>query len=253
MSEDKNTLRYSLLYSLKEIFLYNKSHNQSDISIFEIGKGYYKEDNEYKEDLKLAVLMSGNYTCDIHKEKVDFYYIKGVLEELMEYLGYANRYRIVESNNLPKEFHPWQSGVIELQGKEIGIIGKLHPNTIKDDIYVLEINLDKVLENKASKMTFKDIPKFPEVKKDMAFIVDKKVNAGELVDVIRKTGGRLLTDIEIFDVYTGEKVKDNEKSIAYSLTFTDNNKTLTDEEVMEVFNKIINEVEKKCNAKLRSI
>ena len=253
MSEDKNTLRYSLLYSLKEIFLYNKSHNQSDISIFEIGKGYYKEDNEYKEDLKLAVLMSGNYTCDIHKEKVDFYYIKGVLEELMEYLGYVNRFRIVESNNLPKEFHPWQSGVIELQGKEIGIIGKLHPNTIKDDIYVLEINLDKVLNNKASKMTFKDIPKFPEVKKDMAFIIDKKVNAGELVDVIRKTGGRLLTDIEIFDVYTGEKVKDNEKSIAYSLTFTDNNKTLTDEEVMEVFNKIINEVEKKCNAKLRSI
>ena len=253
MSEDRNTLRYSLLYSLKEIYLYNKARNQSDISIFEIGKGFYKENNEYKENLKLAVLMTGDYEYDIHKTKVDFYHIKGVLEELMDYLGYNNRYRIVESDNLPKEFHPFQSAIIELQGKQIGIIGKLHPNVIKDDVYVLEIDLEKVLQNKASKMTYKDIPKYPEVKKDMAFVIDNNVKAGDIMDVIRKSGGRLLTNIEIFDVYKGDKINDNEKSIAFSLTFSDNNKTLTDDEVMDVFNKIIVDVEKKLNAKLRNM
>ena len=250
MSEDRNSLRYSLLYSLKEVYSYNKSHNQNDICIFEIGKGFYKEDNEYKENLKLAVLMTGDYTCDIHKIKVDFYHIKGVLEELMDYLGYNNRYRIVRSNNLPKELHPGQSAIIELQGKQIGVIGKLHPNISKDDVYVLEIDLEKVLQNKSSKMTYKDIPKYPDVKKDMAFVVDKKVSAGELIDIIKKSGGKLLKNIEIFDIYTGDKINDNEKSIAYSLTFSDNNKTLSDEEVMEVFNKIIDAVEK-TGAKLR--
>ena len=249
MSEDRNTLRYSLLYSLKEVYLYNKAHNQNNICIFELGKGFYKEDNEYKENEKLAVLMSGDYYLDIHKTKVDFYHIKGVLEELMDYLGFNNRYRLVK-NNIPKEFHPGQSAVIELQGKPVGIIGKLHPNVVKDDIYVIELDLSKVLINRSSKMTYKDIPKYPDVKKDIAFIVKKDVTSESLESVIKKAGGKLLTNIEVFDVYTGDNVKEDEKSIAYSLTFSDNTKTLTEEEVMDVFNKVIELVEK-TGAKLR--
>ena len=250
MSEDRNTLRYSLLYSLKEIYLYNKSRNNNDISIFEVGKGFYKENDEYKEDLKLAVLMTGDYYLDVNKTKVDFYIIKGILEELLDFLGYKDRYSLVV-DDIPKEFHPGQSASIIMQGKKIGVIGKLHPNVIKDNVYAFEINLEKLLVNRASKMVFKEIPKYPSVKKDVAFIVDKNVTVKEVMDIIKKSAGRLLTKQELFDVYTGENVKENEKSLAFSLYFSDDNKTLTEEEVMQCFNNIIKKVTEKVPATLR--
>ena len=247
MSEDRNTLRYSLLYSLKEIYKYNKDRNLENVSIFEMGKGFYKEDGIYKENNKLAILMSGDYYLDIKNTKVDFYVIKGILEELMDYLGYNNRYRLVVSN-LPKEFHPGQSAIIELQGKTVGIIGKLHPNVIKGDIYVLELDLDKVLANRSSKMTYKEISKFPTSTKDLAFVVDKNVTCEELEKIIKKAGGKILNNCELFDLYI---IDENLKSLAFKLTFSDSTHTLSEEEVMNSFNKIIEEVEK-TGAKLRN-
>lgn len=251
MSEEKNTLRYGLLYSLKEVYLYNKARNNQNICLFEMGKGYYKEAGEYKENNKLAVLMTGDYYLDIKNGKVDFYIIKGILEEIMDYLGYNNRYRLVKDDSIPTSFHPGQSAYIELQNKRVGIIGKVHPSILKDDVYVFEIDLDKVLTNHGTNMSFKEIPKYPSIEKDCAFVVDKSITAGEIIEVIKKSGGKLLTNVDIFDVYTGENVGENEKSIAFKLQFMDQTKTLTDDEVMEVFNKIIEDVTSKLNAKLR--
>ena len=250
MSEERNTLRYSLLYSLKEVFEYNNARNNSDISIFEIGKSFYKKDNEYKEKLNLAVLLSGNYYLDIKKTKVDFYILKGIVEELLDFLGFNGRYSF-NLGNIPKELHPGISAIINVQGNNIGIIGKLHPNITKKDIYVFEIDLDKLLSLHPSKMSYKDIPKYPAIVKDVAFSVNKNTYSEELEKVIKKIGGKLLTGIEVFDVYVGQNISSNEKSIAYKLTFQDQTKTLTDDEVMELFNKIIKDVESKCNAKLR--
>ena len=250
MSEDRKTLRYSLLYSLKEIYEYNKARNEKDVCIFEMGKGFYKDDNEYKEENKLACLMTGKYYLDINSTNVDFYIIKGVLEELLDYMGYKGRYSIVEGN-VPSEFHPGQSAVIMLQGNVVGYIGRLHPSVIKDAVYVFEINLDKVLNNKASRITFKEIPKYLKMVKDVAFVVDNNVTSREIEDVIKKAGGKLLNNIILFDLYTGNNLGENKKSIAYSLEFLDQTKTLTEEEVMEVVNKIIEAVTTKLNAKLR--
>jgi phenylalanyl-tRNA synthetase beta chain len=250
MSEDRNTLRYSLLYSLKEIYLYNKARNNTNISIFEVGKGFYKEDGIYKEDLKLAGLMTGDYYLDINNSKVDFYIVKGVVEELLEYLGFGGRYSFVVGGT-PEELHPGQSASIILQGKPVGVIGKLHPNVLKDNVYVFEINLDKLLSNFPSRMSYKDIPKFPSISKDIAFILKMDVTAGEVMATIKKAGGKLLQSISVFDVYTGENVGDDEKSIAFKLNFMDPTRTLTDEEVMNVFNTIITKVENSHNAKLR--
>ncbi len=251
MSEDRNTLRYSLLYSLNEIYNYNKARNNSDISIFEIGKGFYKENDEYKEDLKLSVLMTGNYYLDINKTKVDFYIIKGVLEEILDFLGYAGRYSIVKDNLVPEELHPGQSASIIMQGKNVGVIGKLHPKITKEDIYVFEINLTKLLSNSPSRMTFKEIPKYPSVVKDVAFIVDKKVSCKDVMDAIKKSAGKLLNKIELFDIYEGENIDKDKKSLAFSLSFRDDTKTLTEEEVMEIFNSIIKNVTEKVPATLR--
>ena len=250
MSEDRNTLRYSLIYSLKEIYLYNKARNNNDISIFEIGKGFYKENDIYKEDLKLAVLMTGDYYLSINNKKVDFYIIKGVLEELLYFLGYNGRYSL-KVTDIPNEFHPGQSASIIMQGKKVGVIGKLHPNVVKDDVYAFEINLTKLLENRSSKMIFKEIPKYPIVKKDLAFIVDKNITVEEVMNVVKKAGGRNLIKQELFDIYEGCNIDSDKKSLAFSLYFQDDTKTLTEEEVMEKFNEIIKKVTETVPATLR--
>ena len=250
LSVEKNALRYSLVPSLLKVYEYNKGRNLKDITIFEMAKGFYKKDDKYGEDNKLCILMTGDYYLELgNRKKVDFYVLKGIIEELLHFLGFSNRYSFVVDNI--KEFlHPGVSATINVNGFDIGFLGLLHPS-IEKNVYVAEINLDKLLKNRVSKLKYKEVSKYPKVVKDLAFIVDKKINSEDIVKVIKKSGGKTLTNIEVFDLYTGENVKENEKSIAYSLTFEDMNKTLSDEEVMLIFNKIINDVEVKLNAKLR--
>lgn len=250
ITEDRNTLRYSMIPSLYKIYEYNNARNQKDVSIFEIGKGFYKKGEKYGEDTKLCVLMCGKYSLGLTNKNVDFYVIKGIAEEILEYLGYANRYSFMKKE-MPKELHPGQSAYINVNGTDVGIIGKIHPNVTKEDIFVLEINLDELLQKKVGKMKYKEISKFPNVKKDVAFVVDKKLTSKEIEKVIKSAGGSLLTDIEVFDVYTGSNLDENKKSIAYALTFEDTKKTLTDEEINALLEKIIDTVCKKCNAKIR--
>ena len=253
LTEERNTLRYSLIPSMVKTYEYNKARNIKDVSIFEIGKGFFKKGEEYGENKKLCVLMSGEYYLGLgNRQNVDFYIIKGIAEEILDYLGYGNRYSFVHMKQQIPEFHPGQSADISVNNDIVGVIAKLHPNIAKDDVYVMEINLDKLLEKRTGKMKFKEISKFPSIKKDLAFVVDKSVESKDIETVIKKAGGSMLTNIEVFDVYTGANIGENEKSIAYSLTFMDSKKTLTEEEVTAVFEKIIQMVENKCGAKLRN-
>lgn len=253
LTEERNTLRYSLIPSMVKTYEYNKARNIKDVSIFEIGKGFFKKGEEYGENKKLCVLMSGEYYLGLgNRQNVDFYIIKGIAEEILDYLGYGNRYSFVHMKQQIPEFHPGQSADISVNNDIVGVIAKLHPNIAKDDVYVMEINLDKLLEKRTGKMKFKEISKFPSIKKDLAFVVDKSVESKDIETVIKKAGGSMLTNIEVFDVYTGTNIGENEKSIAYSLTFMDSKKTLTEEEVTAVFEKIIQMVENKCGAKLRN-
>ena len=252
LTEERNTLRYSMIPSMVKTYEYNKSRNIKDVSIFEIGKGFFKKGEEYGENSKLCVLMTGEYYLGFgNRQNVDFYIIKGIAEEILDYLGYANRYSFVHMMNPINEFHPGQSAEISVNNDIVGVVAKLHPSITKDDVYVMEINLDKLLSKRTGKMKFKEISKFPAIKKDLAFVMNKKIESKEIETVIKKAAGSLLTDIEVFDVYTGENVAEDEKSIAYSLTFMDAKKTLTEEEISVVFDKIIEMVESKCEAKLR--
>ena len=251
ITEDRNTLRYSMIPSLYKVYEYNKAREQKDISIFEIGKGFYKKDEVYGEDTKLCVLMSGKYSTGLNNNKnVDFYVIKGIAEEILDYLGYAGRYSFMKQE-MPKEIHPGQSAMINVNGSNIGMIGKIHPSVTKDDVYVLEINLDELFTKKVGKMKYKEFSKFPSINKDIALVVDKKAVSKDIEKVIKSAGGSLLTNIEVFDVYTGVGVGIDKKSIAYSLTFSDMKKTLTDEEINGLMDKIIDAVSKKCGAELR--
>lgn len=250
MSLDKSVVRTSLLPSLINVYEYNKARNVEDIMLYEISKIY---DKNYIEESKVAILMKGNYLTNNWqgiKIKCDFYLIKGIVENLLDYLGFKNRYTF-EKNEVT-DLHPGACAIIKLDREPIGIIGRIHPSIKKDDIYVAELSMTKLYEKTIKPLKFKEASKYPEVKKDLAFVVKKDVTALDIMNQIKKSGGRLLTNIDIFDVYVGENVDADEKSIAFSLTFSDSNRTLDDEEVTRIFEKIITEVENKLQAKLRN-
>jgi len=249
LSADKSVLRTSLIPSLLNVYDYNKARKVKDVMLYEISKTY---DKDYNEESKIAVLMSGNYILNQWHGttvKVDFYLIKGIVENVLDYLGFKNRYTF-EKNSL-SDLHPGISASIMLDGKQIGVIGRVHPSLKKDDIYVAEISLNALMV-KVKPIKFKEASKYPEIIKDMAFIVPKNMSSKEVIDVIKKSGGRLLADVNVFDVYTGENVIGDEKSLAFSLTFASNDRTLSDEEVNKVFNDIIENCESVLKIKLRN-
>ena len=251
MTEERNTLRYSLIPSLYKIYEYNKAHYTKDVCIYEIGKGFWKRDELRGEDKKLCALMTGEYYLGLNnKKQVDFYIIKGVAEEVLDYLGYGNRYSFVLPKETLKEFHPGQVAEINVNGEVIGVIGRIHPEISKEAVYVLEINLDKLLAKKVGKMKFKEISIYPTVNKDIAVTLDKNITSDEVAKVIKKAAGNLLISSKLFDVYTSESLGDK-KSMAYSLTFGSNTKTLTDEEINPILEKIIEALEKNLKAELR--
>ena len=248
MSLDKSIIRTSILPSLVNVHDYNKARNVKDILLYEIAKTY---DVNYVEDVKVAMLMKGNYIINEWQHtttKCDFYTLKGIIENLLDYLGFKNRYTFVASE-IP-ELHPGISAKILLDREEIGVIGRVHPSYKKDEIYVAELSMTKLYNKQVKPIKFKEASKYPEIVKDLAFVIDNEVESEVIKNQIKKSGGRLLDNVEVFDIYNN--IEEGKKSIAYKLTFKDASKTLSDEEVMEVFNKIIKEVEEKTNAKLRS-
>jgi len=245
MSVDKSVIRTTVLPSLLNIYEYNKARGINNILLYEISKTY---DKSYKEDTKISMLLKGNYlenTWNHQSIPVDFYLAKGLVTDILDYMGLKNRYDFV-AHEIP-DLHPGISAKIILDREEIGIIGRIHPGLKKDDLYVIELSMNKLIKP-IKPIKYKEANKFPGIKKDISFVIDKNTSCKEIMDVIKKSGGRLLTDITVFDLYHGEDL-----SIAYTLTFEDPTRTLTDNEVMELFNKIATDVTSKCNAKLKSI
>ena len=247
MSVDKSVVRTTLIPSLLNVYEYNKKRKVKDISLYEIAKTY---DKDYNEASLIAGLCSGDYLSNgwTKPVKYDFYIVKGIVENVLEYMGFKNRYSFEVSTCT--SLHPGISADIFLDRKKIGIIGRVHPNICKDEVYVFEMSLNALM-SKIKPLKYKPSPKYPGISKDMAFILDKNTTAGEVMAIIKRAGGRLLDSVSVFDVYTGENIASDKKSIAFTLNFINPERTLTDEEVMEVFNKIILEVTTKLNCELR--
>ena len=249
ISIDKSVIRTSILPSLLNTYQYNKSRGVKDVLIYEIAKTY---DTNYQEVSKVAMLLKGSYLSNSWQGiniNVDFYLVKGIIENLFNYLGFKNRYSF-EVVSVP-ELHPGISAKILVDREEIGIIGKLHPNISNDDIYVCEFSLTSLYNKKIKPIKYKETSKYPSIVKDVSFIVDKDTMAIDIENTIKKSGGRLLESVYIFDYYAKDNIEDNKKSLAFKLTFTDNSRTLEEKEVMDIFNKIISDVVTKHNAILR--
>lgn len=251
MSSDKSVIRTSIIPSLLNVYKYNKARGEDNINIYEISNVYY--DGEYSEESKLAILMSGEYVPYNflgNGMKVDFYVIKGVINSLLEYLGYDKRIRFNKLNTM-KALHPGISAEIVIDNEVIGYVGKVNPMIMDGDVYVCEVSLSKIYGKRTKKIKFEDISKYPDIVKDVAFIVDKKITSSQIEKEIRKHGTKILNNVKVFDLYEGDKIPDNKRSIAYSLVFNDYNKTLNEEEVDDIFRKIIGEVTSKFNCEIR--
>ena len=247
MSVDKSVVRTTLIPSLMNVYEYNKARGVKDISIYEIAKTY---DVNYEEITKVCGLMTGSYLTNSWKSdvEIDFFVVKGIVEDLLDYMGYKDRYSFVRSEC--KDLHPGVQASIILDGKVIGIIGKVHPSITKKDIFVFELNLDSIY-GKTSKLKYKEAFKYPSITKDMAYALDRNVLVSDIIKTIRKASSKILQEVEVFDVYEGENISNDKKSVAFKLVFNGLDRTLTDEEVMEEFNKIIDKVVSTYNAELR--
>ncbi len=255
LTEERSTLRQSIITSLYKIYNYNKARSIQDVNLFELAKTFYQEENDngiiYIEENKVACLMSGTYILGLEKKSVDFYIVKGVAEEVLDYLGYNGRYSFISNEQIPEDMHPGKSAIISVNNANVGTIGRISPEVCKDEVYVMEINLDKLLDKKVGKMKFKELSKFQTVKKDLAIVVDKTISAQEIQKIIKSSGGHLMQNSEVFDLYEGKGVPEGKKSLAFSIYLGSNERTLTDEDIVLVMNKITENLEKKFNAELR--
>ena len=247
MSVDKSVVRTTLIPSLMNVYEYNKARGVKDISIYEIAKTY---DVNYNEITKVCGLMTGSYLTNSWKSdvEIDFFVVKGIVEDLLVYMGYENRYSFTRSEC--KDLHPGVQANIILDGKKIGIIGKVHPSILKKDVFVFELDLDSIY-GRTSKLKYKEAFKYPSISKDMAYILDRNTLVDDVIKTIKRTAGKILQEVDVFDVYEGENIDSSKKSVAFKLVFNGLDRTLTDEEVMEEFNKIIDKVVSTYNAELR--
>ena len=250
MSNDRSLIRTSIIPSLIKTYEYNKARNIENINIYEIANVYYED---FTEETKVAILMSKKHIADNwqnNEKNTDFYVLKGIIENLLNYLGYDNRVNFTVNENI-KELHPGVSASIFIDKEKIGFVGKIHPIYNKDEIYVAEISLNKMYEKKPKKLKYPEISKYPEIIKDVAFVLDQDINYGDILKEIKKIASKILTDIKVFDLYVGENIASDKKSLAISLTFQDASKTLTEEEVDTIFRKIIDKIKATFNCEIR--
>lgn len=248
LSEDWVYMRNMLLPSLVQNAVLNINRNEKNVSIFEVARVFENRKEKLPaEPLHLAILLTGGVSRGLFKERtVDFYDLKGIVENLLCFLRLNGEF---ESISDVIYLHPGQSAKLTVNGKKVGFIGKIHPDIletfdVKQDMFVGELQLDKLLEfSKNERGQFEQIPKFPPVTRDIAVLVDADTPVGNLERIIRDSA-KHLEKLKIFDVYMGKGVPQGKKNVAFSLIFRNKNKTLSDEEISKILNGIIKSLEK---------
>lgn len=248
MSEERSTLRQSLVPHLIEAAAYNVARQADSVALYEIGSVFLGQSEEGQpfEEEHLAAVLTGkwlDHAWQGEKKAVDFFVLKGVIEGVIGKLGLGNRISFEKAQI--DGLHPGRTASIVLDGEQVGIIGGLHPAEEKEwgvkDTYVMEMNLVALLNatDQEAPLSYKPVPRFPAMSRDIALIMDRTTTAGEVVKAINVAGVKLLKDIRVFDVYEGEKMEQGKKSVAFSLTYFDPERTLTDEEVVAAHNKVL--------------
>lgn len=260
MSEERSTMRLNLISGLLEDLSYNVARKNNDVAFYEIGHVFYQT-NDAKKDLPIeqnhvALAVTGNVVNKSwagKAEACDYFAIKGMVEELVEGLGLAEEISY-QTLQMP-EMHPGQTAGIYLGEELIGFVGQVHPKTAASyelkSAFVAEINLEAMLTQERSPLIFEAVSKYPAVSRDIAMLVEETSTNAEIAEIIRKSAGKFLTKLQVFDVYQGENIEAGKKSMAYNLTFANPEATLTDEEINRMMSKVIKNLEEKFQAVIR--
>jgi phenylalanyl-tRNA synthetase beta chain len=259
MSEERAVLRKSLLPDLLQVVTYHLNRQMADVFLFEMGKVFLKQEGETtlpEEREYVSGALTGRWQSGSWQQAglpIDFYGVKGLLDGLFTRLGLADRitYQPAERRGL----HPGRTASILLDNDMIGYLGQVHPelqaNWDLSDTIVFECDLTTLLNAEVAPVTFVSLPRYPSITRDIALVVNTDVLAGELEKVILQAGGALLKDAHLFDLYKGEHLEPGKKSLAFSLTYYNPEKTLTDEEVSAVHEKVLAAAKEKVGAVLR--
>lgn len=255
ISADMSIMRTTLWAGLLQTAIYNQSRQQARVRLFESGLRFIKQDDEIKQEMMLACLVSGMLASEGWSESAraaDFFDIKADLEAILALTGCPDEFTFVQTSH--PSLHPGQSAEIRRAGQSIGWIGKLHPELeekldLTTGVYLFEIRINKLLEGRLP--AFKSLSKYPSIRRDIAIVVDESVRFSDIRQAISDSVPEILREILIFDVYTGEKVDSGRKSLALGLILQESSHTLTDEKVESVMAQVISTLKEHYNAQLR--
>ncbi len=261
MTEDRAVLRLNLIAGLLDDLAYNLARKNSNVALYEIGR-VFKQAGDSKKELPTEVNhVSIAVTGNVHNkdwqsqaQKVDFYHVKGILENLFDQLGLTKRITYIQTNQL-QEMHPGRTAMIQLDQQVIGFVGQVHPTAAKaydvTETYVAELDLDQLLQDTSAQTVYQTVSKYPAVNRDIALLLSETTTNQTVNTVIVESAGRFLQDVRLFDVYQGKNIESGKKSLAYSLTFANPEATLTDEEINQAMAKITKNLEEKLQAEVR--
>lgn len=245
MSSEHTTVRMNLISGLLDDLAYNAARKVNDVALYEQGRVFFRDEDQTRprEVEHIAGAVTGlvsDANWNTTKQEVDFFYLKGIVANLLHELGVANEsYQAVAMPDM----HPGRTAAIYAGETYLGFIGEVHPNTakeykLKQRVYVFELDLQKVIELPKAAKLYTPVSKYPSITRDIALAVSADVTNQQIEDCIRKNGGAFLKDIKLFDVYQGEHIMDGFKSLAYTLVYSDPNATLQDEAVTKAFEKV---------------
>lgn len=261
LTDEYPLVRTSLIASVLENAVRNISRKNEDLKLFDIAPVFYPKQLPLTElpteAVKIAGLMCGRrYPLGWNNDnnaQIDFYDAKGIVEEYLDKIT-VNRYTVEAGEHYA--MHPGKTALFK-KGKEvIAAVGELHPKIaenmgITKKCYIFDMDVDVLMKYMSKKITIEQLPKFPGITRDLAMLVDANVTEAEIERVISKNAGNLFKGVTLFDVYTGKQVEEGKKSIAFTMQFQSNERTLTDKEVDEAFQNILAAVQKEFNAELR--
>ena len=248
LGEDYSVMRTTTLPSIMESLGRNYSRNNDYVRLFEIGRVYIPNEDESKLPTEKNILTIGIYgDCD-------YLDLKGIVENVIDGLGIAKAKYVRESEN--PSYHPGKTAALMVRNKKAGVFGEIHPDVIENygidvDCYVAELDLDALFEASNMNKSYKALPKFPAVTRDIALLCDDSILVAEIEETIRKAGGNLVEKVQLFDIYKGAQIPEGKKSIAYAIAYRDEKKTLEDKDIAKVHEKILKALEHKLGAVLR--
>jgi phenylalanyl-tRNA synthetase beta chain len=249
LGEDFSIMRTTTLPEMLEVLSNNYNKRVEEARLFEVSYVYLPESVPVTElPYEKPVLTIGMYG------NADFYDLKGVIDELLYRLGIRN-FAYTPVRDYPS-FHPGRTARLLIDGKEAGVLGEIHPKVAQkfeaaERNYAAMLDMEPLVANASLKVQYRPLPRFPAVTRDIALLVKDGVMVKQLEDIIRQRSGRIFEDIKLFDVYKGKQVPEGMKSVAYSITFRAEDRTLTDEEVAKTMKRILDGLEDSLGAQLR--